>query len=46
MSDEATADGTLRTRLKALREAAGLSQRALASRAGVDPETVARRGVG
>jgi transcriptional regulator with XRE-family HTH domain len=42
MSDEAIADGMVGTRLKALREAAGLSQRALADRAGVAPETVAR----
>jgi transcriptional regulator with XRE-family HTH domain len=42
VTDEATADGTLGTRLRALREGAGLSQRALASRAGVAPETVAR----
>ena len=42
MSDGATADGTMGTRLKARREGAGLSQRALASRAGVAPETVSR----
>jgi len=42
MNDEGTADGTVGTRLKALREGAGLSQRALARLAGVAPETVAR----
>ena len=42
MSDEATADETVGTRLKALREDAGLSQRALARRASVNPETIRR----
>ena len=42
MSDEATADETMGTRLKALREDAGLSQRALARRASVNPETIRR----
>jgi transcriptional regulator with XRE-family HTH domain len=42
MSNEPTAAGTVGTRLRALREAMGLSQRALAALAGVAPETVAR----
>jgi transcriptional regulator with XRE-family HTH domain len=48
MSDDATAGGSAGTLLKALREGAGLSQRALARRAGTTPETIARweRGVG
>ena len=37
-----TAEGTLGTRLKALREGAGLSQRALARLAGTDSETIGR----
>ena len=42
VSDDSTGAGSAGTRLAALRGAAGLSQRALARRAGVDPETVRR----
>ena len=40
MTDEATAEETLGTRLKALREAAGLSRRALASLAGANDQAI------
>ena len=48
VSDDATAGGSAGTLLKALREDAGLSRRALARRAGTTPETITRweRGVG
>lgn len=42
MGDEETTDGTVGTRVKALREDAGLSQRALARLAGTAAETIAR----